>query len=139
MAKTVKLLLHDTLLNSKKSVATLSDETGMSASYLYRACNPEDDSGVRFPLDYLIPLMLATKNYTVLKHIASICGFVLTSLPKAKLNRKEKNSFVSEYQETTIVAAKYLVNFFEEPSEQNYKNVTIALQKVLEITVTAKQ
>lgn len=119
MSKTIKILLHETLLNSKKSVQQLADETALSASYLYRACNPEDESNVRFPLDYLIPLMNATNNYSIIKHIASICGFVLTTLPKPKFNKVEKNKFVTQYQETTVTAAKHLIKFFEEPTLNN--------------------
>ena len=138
MDKTIKLLLHDTLLSSKKSVPLLADETGMSTSYLYRACNPEDESNARFPLDYLVPLMHATNNYSVVKHIANLCGFVLTVLPRPKSNRKEKNAFISEYQDITVTAAKHLIKFFDEPTEDNFKTVSVSLQKVLETSISAK-
>jgi DNA-binding phage protein len=138
MDKTIKFLLHNTLHTSKKSVAQLADETGMSASYLYRACNPEDESNARFPLDYLLPLMHATKNYSIIKHIANLCGFVLTVLPSPKPNRKEKNAFISEYQDKTVTATKHLIKFFDEPTEENFKTVSDSLQKVLETSINAK-
>ncbi len=137
-SKTIKLLLHDTLLTSKKSVNQLADETGMSSSYLYRACNPEDESNARFPLDYLLPLMLATKNYSVIKHLANLCGFILIELPKPCANNKEKNKFVSEYQQCTLDATKHLMAFFEDPTENNFKSATVSLLKVLENSATAK-
>jgi len=136
--KSIKYLLHETLLTSKKSVNQLGDETGISASYLYRACNPEDESNVRFPLDYFVPLMMATNNFSVLKHIANLCGFVLTLLPKLKVNKKEKNQFVADYQEASVNATKKLIDYFNESSETNYKEWTLALQQVLEKTVAAK-
>lgn len=134
----IKMLLYETVHRNKKPVKQLADETGISSSYLYKACLPEDESGVRFPLDYLIPLMKATNNFSILKHIASLCGFVLITLPRLKVNRKEKNAFINEYQQVTVNAAKHLINFFEEPSEQNYKEIAQALQKVLENSTTAK-
>lgn len=134
----IKMLLYETVHRNKKPVKQLADETGISSSYLYKACLPEDESGVRFPLDFFVPLMKATNNYSVLKHIAQICGFVLTSLPKPKLNRKEKNSFVNEYQNITVTAAKHLIKFFDEPTEENFKTVSDSLQHVLETSIVAK-
>jgi Tfp pilus tip-associated adhesin PilY1 len=134
----IKHLLHATLLTSKKSVSQLADETAISASYLYRACNPEDESNVRFPLDYFVPLMKATNNYSVLKHIANLCGFVLTLLPKLKVNKKEKNQFVSDYQEATVNATKKLIDYFNDSNETNYKEWSVAVQQVLEKSVAAQ-
>lgn len=136
-SKSIKHLLHETLLTSKRSVSQLADETGISSSYLYRACNPEEESNVRFPLDYFVPLMKATNNFSVLKHIANLCGFVMVLLPRLKVNKKEKNQFVADYQEATVAATKKLIDFFNDPSQSNFKESSAALQEVLEKSVTA--
>jgi len=136
--KSIKSCLYETIHRNRKSVAQLADETSISSSYLYRSALPTDESGVRFPLDYLIPLMKATGNYSVLKHIANLCGFVLVALPKIKVNKKEKNAFISEYQESTVNAAKKLIGFFNEPTEEYYKEVLATLNAVLEKSCSAK-
>jgi len=134
----IKSYLYETIHRNKKSVMQLADETSISSSYLYRSALPTDESGVRFPLDYLIPLMKATNNFSVLKHIANICGFVLITLPHLKKNKKEKNEFVSEYQEATVNAAKKLINFFNGPSKESFNESQNALNIVLEKSCTAK-
>lgn len=135
----IKSCLYETIHRNKKSVVQLADETGISSSYLYRSALPTDESGVRFPLDYLLPLMKATDNYSVLKHIANLCGFILISLPKFKINKKEKNEFISDYQESTVNAAKKLISFFNEPTKDNYKEVSASLHIVIEKSCSAKQ
>jgi DNA-binding phage protein len=46
-ANDIKTLLHSMVHRSKKSVAQLADETGISTNYLYRACNPLFDQVVQ--------------------------------------------------------------------------------------------
>ncbi|NMB83025.1 MAG: hypothetical protein GYA14_14530 [Ignavibacteria bacterium] len=134
----IKSCLYETIHRNKKSVAQLADETGISSSYLYRSALPTDESGVRFPLDYLLPLMKATNNYSVLKHIANLCGFVLTPLPHLKKNKKEKNEMIAEYQDSTVTATKKMIVFFNSPTEDNFNEATKSLHDVLEKSCSAK-
>lgn len=61
----LKTSLYLTVHGGKKSVEQIADECGITANYLYRACL-EGESGCRFPLDLLLPLMQATGDYRVL-------------------------------------------------------------------------
>ena len=71
----MKPLLYE-ITQRKKKVIELAEGTGISSSYLYRAALPTDESGVKFPIEYLIPLMKSAKDFRILKHIAAQCGFV---------------------------------------------------------------
>lgn len=135
----IKSCLYETIHRNKKSVAQLADETGISSNYLYRSALPTDESGVRFPLDYLLPLMKATGNFSVLKHIANLCGFILIPFPRFKQNKKEKNEMIAEYQDSTVTATKKLIAFFNDPTEENFKDSSKALHEVLEKSCSAKQ
>ena len=84
----LKKVIHDTVHNKKspKSVEQLADECGCSASYLYRGGLPYDDngSGCRFPLEYVIPLMLAQKDFSILQHIAHRTNHLEVRIPRGK-------------------------------------------------------
>ena len=134
----IKSCLYETIHRNKKTVAQLADETGISSNYLYRSALPTEESGVRFPLDYLIPLMKSTNNYSILKRIASLCDFVLVKLPLLKKNKKEKNELIAEYQDATVTATKCLINFFNDPAADKYEEASNALNIVLEKSIAAK-
>lgn len=72
---TSKTFLYE-ITHRKKTIIELAEGTGISSSYLYRAALPTDESGVKFPIEYLIPLMKSAKDFRILKHIAAQCGFV---------------------------------------------------------------
>lgn len=138
MAKTIRIYLHEALLNSKKSVPQISDETGIGTSHLYRVCNPEDENA-RFPLDFFVPFLKAVNNFDVLKHINSLCNLITLPIPKVKLSKKEKTAFVTEYQAVTVSAAKKLLEHFEDVSnDKNYEAADKALQEVLELVAAAQ-
>jgi len=133
----IKLLLYETTHRNEKSMMQIADETGISSSYLYRAVSPVDESNVKFPLEYLVPIMKATGNYSVLKYIANLCGFVLNAMPKLKLNKKEKNEFIADYQDSTVCATKKMIDCFNNLNEKNCKEATDSLNIVLEKTTSA--
>lgn len=138
MAKTIRILLHEALLNSKKSVPQISDETSIGTSHLYRVCNPEDENA-RFPLDFFVPFLKAVNNFEALKHINSLCNFITVSVPQAKLSRKEKGLCTAEFQGQTAVAIQKLIEFFEDASsDKNYTEVDKAMQDVLETIASIK-
>ena len=76
----IRGLLYNTVHRSRLSVEELADAIGCGASLLYRSANP-NDPGAKFPIERLLPLMNATKNYSLLKHIASRAGYVLYKRP----------------------------------------------------------
>lgn len=137
--KPIKTILYETIHRNKKSVEQIADEVGISASYLYRAGLPLDESGVKFPLDYLIPLMKATNNYAILEKIAWICGFLLVKEPKVRTPRTEGTELIADYQDATTLAVRCLKKFLDKPTEANYTEVINALQLVMTKSAEAKK
>lgn len=138
-ANDIKTLLYNMVHRSKKSVAQLADETGISTNYLYRACNPIDESGVKFPVEYLIPLMKATNDYAILANMARICDRIVIKSPHWKNIKGEEVEFISAYQGSTIKALKCLKDFFNEPNKTNLFLVETALQEVMEKSASAQK
>ncbi len=64
-----------------KRAEELAEMLGLSLSYLYRACNP-DDVAAQLKLSALLPFLKLTKNYNPLRFLARRCGFVLVPIPK---------------------------------------------------------
>lgn len=137
--KPIKTILYETIHRNKKSVEQIADEIGISANYLYRAGLPLDESGVKFPLDYLIPLMKVTKNYAILEKIAMICGFLLVKEPRVKNPKIEGTELIADYQDATTLAVRCLKKFLDKPTETNYNDVINALQLVMTKSAEAKK
>jgi hypothetical protein len=136
---TLKTLLYTTIHRNKKSVAQIADETGISTNYLYRAGLPLEESGVKFPVDYLLPLMNSTKDFSVLKHLANLSGFVLIKIPKLCRNKAEEIELVDEYQQATINAVRLLKDFLNTPNSLNYQKASDALMEVMTKSAYAKK
>ncbi len=139
---TLKSFLYETVHRANKTVAELSDETGISTSYLYRACLPIEEkhgSGVKFPVDYLIPLMNATKNYSILNHIAKRCGFLLVKIPRFKNLKLDGIGMLNEYQEATTKAVRDMKEFLDNPNAINFQKVDESLRTVMERSVQSQK
>lgn len=135
----LKSFLYKTIHRNAKTVSQLADETGISASYLYRAGLPEDQSGVKFPIEYLIPLMKATKDYSVLAYIAKTCGFLTVKVPRVKGGKNEEIDLVENYQDTTTKALRCLREFFNQPTQENYNKIDNALYEVMQESAGAQK
>ncbi|AFH47817.1 Hypothetical protein IALB_0103 [Ignavibacterium album JCM 16511] len=138
-SKSIKTILYETIHRNKKSVDQIADEIGISSNYLYRAGLPLDENGVRFPLDYLIPLMKATGNYEILEKIAWICGFLLVKEPKVRTPKTEGTELINDYQDATTLAIRNLKKFLDKPTDSNYNDVINALQLVMTKSAEAKK
>lgn len=128
---TVKTLLYSTMHRNHKTIDQIADEVGKSSNSLYRYCL-EGESGAEMPISLLIPIMKATKNYSLLKHIASLCGFICVKVPKVAVNKKAELDIIDDYQETTITSVKALKEFFNNPTEENYNKASGWLYEVME-------
>ena len=136
---TIKNLLYETIHRGKKPVEQIADEMGISANYLYRAGMPLDGSGVKFPLEYLVPLMKTTRNYKILKHLARLCGFILVREPRFRGYKGDEIDLVDDYQHTATKAVHALKLFLNEPTLANYKRTNEALNEVLEQSAKAQR
>lgn len=140
--KTLKDFLYDTIHRNKKTVEQLADETGISDNYLYRAClkvDKKSKSGVKFPIEHLVPLMKAANDYSILKYIAQICGFLLVKLPVFTGKPAVDMDLLSQYQQCTARAISAMLDFFKSPSPKNFEIVSNALHDVMIKCVEAKK
>jgi hypothetical protein len=123
----LKNQIYFTVHGAKKSVQQLADEIGISASYLYRASLESDESGCRFPLDLLLPLMHAAGDYRILDHLTNRCGRVTTSLPRvAKLKRKDPQTINEIQRNFNAVMAKVL-EFYQNPERTRISEIEAEL------------
>jgi hypothetical protein len=110
----LKTQLSLTIHGSKKSVEQIADECGRSASYIYRVCL-EGESGLKFPLELLVPLMHATGDYRILDRLNCLCDRVTVSRPRVgKLKRKEQST-ADEIQANFHAAFNLFFRFWQDP------------------------
>jgi len=113
----LKKVLYETVhRRTGKTVDALADELGISPNYLYRACLPIDEtgSGCRFPLELLIPLMNATGDYSMLRHLAHRTGHVVSRVPRS---RRRTAAELNEHQKTLADYFRALLAFFNDEME----------------------
>ncbi len=135
MAQNLKTILYNTIHRNTKTIDDIADEIGVSSNSLYRYCI-EGESGSEMPARRLVPLMKATGNFELLKHMAYLCGFVCIKMPKYLKVKADEFELINEYQESTVKAARLLKLFFDNPNDKNYNNVSVALREVIEKSVT---
>lgn len=135
-------ILYDIIHNNKpgKSVSELADIIGCGSNMLYRSCLPEDsESGVKFDIQKLIPLMKATNDYRPIFYIAASCGFSVFKVPAYKDDKNEHDNLVGEFQKTTAEAGSQLIDFFKDQTIEKLVQTDAAMSKVIEETVKNKQ
>ncbi|MHC1736859.1 MAG: phage regulatory CII family protein [Ignavibacteriaceae bacterium] len=137
--RTIKTVLYRTIHRNKKSVEQIADEMGISSSYLYRAGLPTDESGVKFPVEHITPLIRATKDNSILEHLAMLNGFILVKVPKYKNSKVDEIDMVDEYQEATTKALRSLREFLNKPDARNYELVEAALREVMSRSASAQR
>jgi hypothetical protein len=139
MTQSLKTLLYTTIHRNAKSVAQLADETGISPSYLYRAGLPTDESGVKFPIEHLIPLMKSSGDYSVLKYLNRLCGFLTVRAPRGFHDKRDEVDAVNEYNTLCSAASKLLMDFFQSPSPAKLEETNSALQAVMEYSASLQK
>ena len=91
-----------------EGIEELADALGIKPGMLYRLSNPLDEDA-RINSKHLIPLMEKTRDYSILKHLASRLGFVMVRLPRVRTAREVE---IAEYQASQAAALKALVGFY---------------------------
>lgn len=126
----LKTELHLTVHGSSKSVETIADECGISASYLYRACL-DGESGCRFPLDLLLPLMLATTDQRILQHLNARCGRVTASIPRVAKLKKKDPQVINEITRNFNAVMASVLAFYEDPKTSQIPRIEAQLHEHL--------
>ena len=128
---TLKKTIQTTLLRNKKTVDQIADEVGRCSNSLYRY-GIEGESGSEMPVSLLVPVMKATNNYSILKYIAQLCGFILVKIPRALSNKKDEIEIVNDYQTVTLNSLKNLKDFLSNPTQEKYTLLNNSLIEVME-------
>ncbi|MEW6652560.1 MAG: phage regulatory CII family protein [Bacteroidota bacterium] len=128
---TLKNTIQQTILRNKKTVPQLADEVGRSDNSLYRY-GIEGESGSEMPVSLLVPIMKATNNYSILKYIAALCGYILVKIPKMKASKKEELEMLSDYQAATTNSLKCYSDFLKHADQNTYEALNKSLLEVME-------
>jgi len=128
---TIKSILYSTIHRNNKTIDQLADELGISSNTLYRNCL-EGESGSEMPMSRLVPLMKATKNYDLLKHIAHLCGFVVVKIPRVAFTKEEEIDIINEYQNATCLSVSLLKLYFRKTDLETLNRVHDSLREVIE-------
>jgi len=139
MNDSIKSILYQTIHRNAKSAAQLADEIGISYSYLCRAGLPADESGVRFPIEYTVPLMKAAGDYSLLRHLAMLTGHLLVKAPRGFRDKSDEVESVSNYSQLCSSASKLLLEFFRAPSPKLLDETTHALTSVMEYSAALQK
>lgn len=124
---TLKENLYRTIHKNDKPLKVISEEIGMSETYLTRAALPDSEesdtgTGCRFPLNKLIPLTKATGDFSVLDCIERNLGRIAVIIPTRKNKSvddvlKLTGNAVKEFGELVTEISKSLQNNQLEQSE----------------------
>ncbi len=126
----LKTDLYLTVHQSSKSVEQIADAIGVSASYLYRACL-EGESGCRFPLELLLPLMQATGDYRLLDHLNARSERITVKIPRVSRLKKKDPRVVNEISQHFNDAMADVLKFFEKPDRAAVPEIADKLHRHL--------
>jgi|SRR3990172_3159844 len=93
---------------SGEGLEELADALGIKQGMLYRLSNPLDEDA-RINSKHLIPLMEKTRDYSILRHLASRLGFLLVRIPRVRMARVAE---LAEYQASQAAATKAVGGFY---------------------------
>jgi len=132
--KSLAVIVYETIHKAKKpgtsrdiSIDELADLIGCSPSLLYKGADPNQTVDIK--LSWLIPLMKATGNISILKHIAIRLGYVVVRVPRA---RKMKPEEFAAHQRTLADYQLALLSFIngEATADKVHEQVDKALEEV---------
>ncbi len=125
--KDLKTNLYFTVHGAQISVEEIADHLGISASYLYRSCT-EGDSGCRFPLDLLLPLMEATHDFSLLEHLNARCGKITVNLAQVSRLKVHDPKAMNQIQNNFSKVLAKVISFLETPDAKKVDEITKELQ-----------
>ena len=107
------------------TIFELAERINKSYSYLCRIASPTEE--LPTPIEVVLPAMKIRKNYGLLKLLAWECGFALVKLPRPAKSKKEEMKMTQEYQKACNDAVGALIEFLEEPTDENHQKVEEAV------------
>ncbi|MFB3828928.1 MAG: phage regulatory CII family protein [Bryobacteraceae bacterium] len=122
----LKTQIYFTIRGSKKSVEQLADEVGCSASLLYRY-GLDGESGAEFPLKRLLPLMQATGDFRILRHLNARCGLITVNQPRVRRLKLKDPKTVNEIQQNFATLFAEFCKFCEAASKEQVAELLDAI------------
>lgn len=124
----LKTQIYMTIRASKKSVEQIADEVGCSASLLYRY-GLDGESGAEFPLKRLIPLMQATGDTRILRHLNARSGLATVSQPRVRKLKLKDPQVINEIQQNFTHLFAEFCKFCETASKEQVAGLLDAIHK----------
>ena len=89
-------------------IEDIAERCSVGPSMVYRWSNPLDEDGCPNS-KHILPVMLATKDYSYLKALAARCGFGVYRVPRVRTARVEE---LADFQRLQSSAMTMLAGFF---------------------------
>ena len=133
----IKTLENELVHGKGITVYELADKLNKSHNYLCRISSIFEE--LPFPLELAVPAMKLKKNYDLLKFIAQECGFAVVRFPRVTANKKDEVDMVSGYQKLGSEAIDAVLDFFANPSGDNYIAVCDLLREVASESISIQK
>jgi len=138
--RTLNEAIYKTLHRSKKELAEIADDCGVSANSLYRYSSPEEsNSFTPLPLQRVLPILNSTNNDAILDFLEMKRGRIAFKIPRVACTKLNDSEIVEHYQNVTIDAVKTLRQFLSQPNKKNLKSVEDALIEVMQESASIKK
>lgn len=132
--------IYTTLHRSKKELAEIADDCGVSANSLYRYSSPEEsNSFAALPLQRVLPILNSTNNDAILDFLEMKRGRIAFKIPRVACSKLNDSEIVEHYQNVTIDAVKALRQFLSKPNKKNLRSVEDALIEVMQESASVKK
>ena len=127
------IIVQQLIREGRLSLKQLATLLGVSENYLYKMSMPEwNDNHANIPLRKMIAIAKHQKSKKLAKYIAKEFNGIFVTLPRAARERQDFNKIVNEYSRLTNKTVQALMDFFQEPSQENHEDVLKKLRRVME-------
>lgn len=135
----MRQVIRNTILGGKKSVAQKADEMGISESSLYRYGLDDDGSGSKMPAERLMSLMLVSKDFSILHHLAARLGFICLRIPRIPRSKRDDETDRQVFQKAFLHALEAIMKFHETPEPATKEAADKALYDMLTETASIRK
>lgn len=112
----------------------LANLVNRSYNYLWKIADINSEHPI--PIEIIVPIIKAKKDYTILDIICWECGGILVKLPKT-LSSKNDHETITSFQLVTAEAVESLTKAIHEPTEENLKKCLEKLKDCTKESISA--
>lgn len=133
----IKIAENNLIHSRGKTIYECADHVQKTHSYLCRIASLNEE--LPFPIEIAVPLMKFKKNFELLKAISIECGFIPVKLPRGKTSRGDELRVINQYNQSCNLAITALMDFLENPCDENMNKVDACLIDVIQQSVAIKK